>query len=174
MDDALEDAMSGPPTKASCLAREASSVVIPEFEFSIWAVAWAAEGEIGARSWFDRCRVVCPTTSDDRDGRGDGSCDGNHFTSDLSLGRIVHEFRRARLRLDSAQLNSPEVADEPETKHRLDLSETNELSDRDGRPAIRIHLHEELSRSWRVGHATLSGCEPGSHVFRGFGIGRGR
>jgi hypothetical protein len=78
------------------------------------------------------------------------------------------------LRLDSARLNSPEVADEPETKHRLDITETNELSDRDGRLAIRIHRHEELSRSWRVGHATLSGCEPGSHVFRGFGIGCGR
>jgi hypothetical protein len=50
VDDAIEDAMSGPPSKASCLAREASSVVIPEFEFSILAVAWAAEGEIGARS----------------------------------------------------------------------------------------------------------------------------
>jgi hypothetical protein len=84
VDDALEDAMSGPPTKASCLAREASSVVIPEFEFSILAVAWAAEGEIGARSWFDRCRVVGRTTSDDRDERGDGSCDGNHFTYGLS------------------------------------------------------------------------------------------
>ena len=89
-------------------------------------------------------------------------------------GRIVHEFRHARLRLDSARLNSPEVADEPETKHRLDITETNELSDRDGRLAIRIHRHEELSRSWRVGHATLSGCEPGLHVFRGFGIGCGR
>jgi hypothetical protein len=59
-------------------------------------------------------------------------------------------------------------------RHRLDITETNELSDRDGRLAIQIHRHEELSRSWRVGHATLSGCEPGSHVFRGFEIGCGR
>lgn len=52
--------------------------------FSIWVLAWGAEGVIGARSRFDRYRVVGRTTSDDRAGRDDGSCGGNHFTYGLS------------------------------------------------------------------------------------------
>ncbi len=73
-----------PRQKPSCLARETSPVVIPEPAFFHMVVAWGAEGEHGMRSWFDHDRVVGRTTSDDRAGGDDGSCDGNHFTYGLS------------------------------------------------------------------------------------------
>lgn len=77
--------MSGQPTKTEALLSRAGDIPCRHSGARIFhmVLAWGAEGVIGARSWFDRYRIVGRKTSDDRDGRGDGSCDDNHFTYDL-------------------------------------------------------------------------------------------
>lgn len=79
-------------------------------------------------------------------GGGDGYCDGNHFTYGLpELVGSFTNFVTLACVSNSVRLNSLEVVNEPKTKNRLDISETNGLRGHDGWLAIRIHRHEDFS-----------------------------